>query len=113
MIIYGYDYISVDEFDDLWGAHAKPDGNLYFRDEVASLPLENVWTVSEGDEELDIDGFNLDNNWYASPGIHVVNALGYLVTERPWVDDTPDAVWFLDDDAQGREERRRDFLEHG
>ena len=106
MIIDGYDYISERDFDEVWGARAKVSGDLYFYEEVKSLPIEYVWTVSEG-EDLNENGFNLDNNWYASPGIFVTNALGYLITERPWGDDTRDAIWCLDDDDRAREDRRR------
>lgn len=112
MISNGGDYISEKEFDEVWGAHAKPNGDLYFYDEVVSIPIENVWAVS-GNEDLDDSGFNLDNNWYASPGLHVVNALGYVVTKKPWDDDTRDAIWILDDYEQAREERRKDFIEYG
>jgi len=111
MNINGYDFISEQDFVEYWGAHAKPGGDMYFYREITSLPVEHVWTISAG-EDLDVDGFNLDENWYASPGIFMVNALGYVLTERPWVDGTHDAVWYLDDDEQAREERRRDFLEH-
>jgi len=94
----------------VWGAHAKSNGDLYLYEEVASIPPENVWTVSEG-EELDESGFNVDGSWYASPGVCFANALGYLITEKPWTAVTPYAIWYLDDDEQAREERRRDFLQ--
>ena len=110
MTMSGYDYISERDFEEIWGAHAKVSGDLYFFDEVRSLQIEYVWTVSEG-EDLDEDGFNLDNNWYASPGIFVANALGYLITERPWGDGTQDAIWYFDDDDQAREDRGRVFVE--
>jgi hypothetical protein len=100
--------ISEADFVDVWGARAKPSGDLYFYDEIVSLPPEHVWTVSEG-EELDEDGFNIDGNWYATPGIHLVNAIGYLTADRPWIDGTPGAVWYLDDDEESREERRLEF----
>ena len=106
MIISGCDYISERDFDEVWGAHANLNGDLYFYEEVRSLPIQYVWTVSEG-EDLDESGFNLDSNWYASPGIHITNALGYLITERPWGDDTHDAIWYLDDDDQADEDRRK------
>lgn len=107
----GHDFIPEQDFMEFWRAHAKPSGDLYFYDEVISLPAEYVWTIMEG-EDLDDEGFNRDGNWYASPGICSVNALGYVLTEKPWVDGTHDAVWYLDDDEQAREERRRDFREH-
>ena len=102
MNIDGYDFISEQDFVTHWGAHAKPSGDLYFYDEVRSLPIEHVWTVSEGEDR--------DDNWYASPGIFFTNALGYLITDRPWTDGTHDAVWYLDDDDEAREERRKDFI---
>jgi hypothetical protein len=106
----GYDYISERDFDEVWGAHAKPDGDLYSYREINAFPIECVWTVSEG-EDLDEAGFNLDNNWYASPGIFVVSALGYLITKKPWQNGTPDAIWYLDDDDRAREERRMELME--
>lgn len=101
-------YISEREFVDLWGARAKEGGDLYRHDEVTSLPIEHVWTVSEG-EALDEDGFNVDGSWYATPGVSFVNALGYVTTEMPWTDTTSVAVWYLDDDEVARAERRAAF----
>jgi len=112
MIMNGYDYIAEEDFAIAWGAHAKPDGNLYRYDEIESLPAQHVWTVSEG-EGVDDDGLSADDNWYAAPGIEVVNALGYIVTEKPWDDETPDAIWYLNDDEEAREERRAGILEAG
>jgi hypothetical protein len=108
MITAGQDFISEQDFVDVWGARAKASGDLYFFDEVISLPLEHVWTVSEG-EDLDEAGFNLDGNWYAVPGIAVINATGYLTTDRPWMEGTPHAVWYWDDDEEARAERRMAF----
>ena len=108
MNINGYDFISERDFVGHWGAHAKPSGDLYCCDEVISLPVEHVWTVSEG-EDIDDDGCNLDDNWYAAPGISCINALGYVRTVRPWVGGTPDAIWYLDDDEDARDERSWDF----
>ncbi len=112
MITDGYDYISEEEFDDIWGAHAKPDGNLYVYDDIRSLPIQHVWSVSPGDA-IDEDGFDIDDSWYAAPGIHFINVLGYVITEKAWEVGTPDAIWSLDDDEDAREERRADFLEEG
>lgn len=109
MKINGYDFISEQDFVEFWGAHAKPNGDLYYYDEIKSMSIEHVWTVSEG-EDLDDDGFNRDGNWYASPGISSINALGYLIAGRPWIDGTADALWYLDDDDEASEERRRDFI---
>lgn len=90
MMISGHDYISEVDFRSIWGAHGKMSGDLYWREELMPMPLEFIWTVLEG-ESPD------DRNWYASPGVRLINSLGYVVTARPWDDTTPDAIWFLDD----------------
>ena len=108
MIIDGYDYISEREFDEVWSARGKPSGDLYLFDEISSYPVEHIWTVleSEDAEWNELDG---DGNWYASPGIHFVNALGYVMTSKPWRTNTPDAIWYLDDDDHAHDDRRREF----
>lgn len=42
---------------------------------IPNLAATNVWTVVETGESETL---------YALPGIHVVNRLGMVVTERPW-----------------------------
>jgi hypothetical protein len=96
MIIDGYDYISESEFSFVWLARAKPSGDLFSLDEISPIPVELVWTVLEAESHNGGD-LKTASSWYASPGIHRVNALGYVVTEKPWRDDTPDAIWYLDD----------------
>lgn len=51
--------------------------------------LHHVWTIVETGSE--------DENWYAVAGFHVVNIIGYAVTEMPWTWDDTQAVWFEDD----------------
>lgn len=53
-------------------------------------PASHIWTVVDTDDDS-------DGNWYAQPGFHIVNKLGYVMTRKPWVDSTPDAIYFLDD----------------
>ena len=38
---------------------------------------KKVWTYVEGDEGM-----------YLIPGLHFVNRLGYLITEKPYTDET-------------------------
>lgn len=97
MIVTGYDYISEQDFVAIWGAHARPDGNLFTFQQAQALPVDHVWTVSEG-EDIDEDGSGVDGSWYAAPGMTVINALGYVVTDKPWDESTPDAIWYLDDE---------------
>lgn len=42
---------------------------------IPNLAATTVWTVVDTGESETL---------YALPGIHVVNRLGYVVTERPW-----------------------------
>lgn len=76
------------------------DGGLFDYADVANEPLQHVWTVVEGD----------DDGWYASPGFHVVNRLGYLLTTHPWTDETEDALWMegSSDDEQADDDDEQD-----
>lgn len=85
------DYISEDEFRDDWGVVKKSNGEMFDYDEVKNQPLQHVWTIIDtGDYE--------DENLYASPGIHIVNQLGFIMTKRAWTDDSPDAIYYLHED---------------
>ena len=103
MIEVDTNFISEHDFEGAWGAHTKPDGNLFFWSEVAELPIDRVWTV------YDVDDVSAEGqhylHWYATPGMVPSRAVGYVVTDKPWASDTPDAIWFLDDDEYGAIER--------
>lgn len=43
--------------------------------DVKDLDAHSVWTVVEGEDGI----------WVIAAGFHIVNKLGYLVTEKPWV----------------------------
>jgi len=107
--IGGCEYISEDDFRDIWLVRTQPSGDLFFYSQIKDLPTETVWTIGD-DDLIDEDGYT-DGNWYAAPGTHFVNALGYVVTEKRWDDDTPHAIYYLDDDEEKREERRLEVLE--
>lgn len=82
--------ISEREFEDVWGVYLKPSGDLFQFDDVRDQSPQHVWTVVDsGDDAAD--------NWYAEPGFHVVNKLGYVMTRKPWSESTPGAIYFLDD----------------
>lgn len=72
------------------GFYLKPSGDLFQFDDVHNQPLEQVWTIVES-------GDDVDGNWYAEPGFHIVNKVGYVMTSKPWSESTPDAIYFLDD----------------
>ncbi len=86
----GEDWISEREFEDIWGVYLKPSGDLFQFDDVRDQPPEHVWTIVDS-------GDDSDGNWYAVPGFHVVNKLGYVMTRKPWSESTSDAIYFLDD----------------
>ncbi len=74
--------MSEEEFEK-FGPHLAPDGNYWEHDQVKDEPLHTVWSIIEGENDA----------LYASPGFHVVNVLGYLLTKKPWTDSRKDAVW--------------------
>lgn len=81
------EYISEDKFWDDWGVIQKSDGGMFDFDDVKDQPLERVWTIVD-------TGAYEDENWYAMPGFHTVNKLGYIMTQREWTSGTPDAIYF-------------------
>ena len=53
--------------------------------------VSNVWTIIES-------GDGADDSLYAAAGFHRVNALGFIVTEKPWETGVEEALWFDEDD---------------
>jgi len=78
------------EFEDVWGVYLTPSGDLFQFGDVRNQPPEHVWTIVDS-------GDDTDGSWYALPGFHIVNNLGYVMTRKPWSESTPDAIYFLDD----------------
>ncbi|HET7560869.1 MAG TPA: hypothetical protein VFJ87_00640 [Rhodanobacteraceae bacterium] len=88
------DLISERDFEAVWGVYLQPSDDLFQFEDVRDHPQQHVWTVVDSGD----DG---DGNWYALPGFHVVNKLGYVMTCKPWSETTPDAIYFLDDFEHG------------
>lgn len=87
------DHISEDEFWDDWGVVQKSSGVMFEFEDVKDQPINHVWTVVEsGDDSI--------GNWYASPGFHIVNRMGYVMTKKSWIDSQRDAIYH---DNFGRE----------
>jgi len=82
--------ISEQEFHEHWGVQLTASDDLWRFEEIRGLDAQHVWTIVES-------GSDDDGNWYALPGFHVVNRLGYVFTARAWDDQTEDAIYFLDD----------------
>lgn len=95
--------ISERDFEGTWGAHVKSNGDLFLWSEVASLPVNRVWTVYDVDD-VRAEGRHYLHS-YATPGMVPSMASGYVVTDKPWTSETPDAIWYWDDDEDGAIER--------
>jgi hypothetical protein len=70
----------IDESTFITSYFPKPspsDEQVWEWEEVKDLDEHYVWTIVDGD----------DGNMYADPGFHIVNKVGYTVTEQPWSDD--------------------------
>lgn len=73
------DLISEADFD------AMRPSNMREHHEVVNAPLQRVWTI--------LDDGGVTDVLYASPGFHIVNKIGYVITEIPWTDDCKDAIY--------------------
>lgn len=51
---------------------------------VRSHDCHKVFTIVEGDT---------GNAWYACPGFHIVNRIGYFVVEVPWTDENEQKIY--------------------
>ncbi|MGH8074190.1 MAG: hypothetical protein ACREO4_08970 [Lysobacter sp.] len=80
--------ISEQEFTTQWQPRTGEGGDLLNFEELAGIAMERIWTITSSPE---------DNNWYAIPGVHAVDRLGYVITERAWDQSTPQAIYFEDD----------------
>lgn len=91
--------IPEDVFDREYKPRTRDNGDLFAFEDVKDAPLNTVWTIVEGDEpEVDEDATDDDEpvsaGWYAIPGFHIVNVMGYVLTEKPWTDENVQAVYF-------------------
>jgi hypothetical protein len=79
-----------DEFELEFVSISPPDGeSLWEYKDTLKFPREQVWTVVDDGGETE--------SWYAEPGYHIVNVMGYMVTEKPWIDETKSYYWYFDD----------------
>lgn len=89
--------ITDDEFDEIFGEIRAPGGDYFTRDTIAPFLTDHfrrVWSVVEG------DGGGL----YLSPGVAVVNQLGFLVTEREWESGTECVAYYVPDEDELEDE---------
>ena len=95
----GFVEISEEDFDAIYKPRVRASGDLFSFDEVKDAPLDTVWTIVEGDEP-EVEDDDDDSNeppapgWYAVPGFHVVNVMGYVLTEKPWEHTDMQATYF-------------------
>jgi hypothetical protein len=77
-----------DTYKPLEGPTGQSGSHIWEFEEVKEYPTNQVWTIVE-------TGDDRDENWYAEPGFHIVNRIGYAVTEKPWSEgDDVTGVWF-------------------
>ena len=89
--------LSEDEFEEQFGLVTRPAPGfttLFDAEDIQDIDPNRVWTVIDTDQ---------DDKLYAIPGLHCVNRVGYVVTERPWPHENIEAVYFggMDDDLDG------------
>lgn len=68
----------------------------------------HVWSIIES-------GDGDDDSLYVSAGYHLVNRLGYIVTEKPWETGIEDGIWMEDDfesDDDEEDEEPVDLFQH-
>lgn len=90
MVILEDELISEDDFFEIWGAYVHNNGDLFQFQDVKNELLKHVWTLTDS-------GGGRPDHWIASPGFHLVNVIGYVMTRRPWSNSTPDAFYSFDD----------------
>lgn len=73
---------SQDEFDARYTLQGDLDGDLLDEDQLAGAEANHIWTV------LDTDG-----TMYVVAGTHMVNRLGYVLSEQPWTDESEEYYW--------------------
>jgi hypothetical protein len=81
--------LTEEEFEERYRPYVQPSGDYFEYEDVKDRPINTVWSLTEGDGPY--------CHLYAGPGFHVVNVMGYCLTEVPWTDEETDAYWFFDD----------------
>jgi hypothetical protein len=81
---------SEDEFEEFGPIPPISGESLWeFREvRIAGVPDKRVWTVVDDGGETEC--------WYAEPGFHIVNVMGYMVTQKPWTDEGKSYYWYFD-----------------
>lgn len=88
--------IGEDDFEERYLPRTADSGDLFELDDLKRMGIEDrfVWTIVEGDS----------GNLYASAGYHLVNRLGYIITEVPWTTGLEEAEWHCFESDDEREE---------
>jgi hypothetical protein len=91
---YGEELAFVQEqnAENVWSVIVSDD-NPYdtFVDNYECADCEDVCVCNRAREAADEEG--LEPVWYLCKGFHVVNLHGYVITEVPWNENTPDAEY--------------------
>lgn len=84
--------LTENEFHDRFSPMKQDSGDLFDFQHVKDMPIEHVWTIVEAED--DETG---RTHWMALAGFHIVNKLGYVLSETPWEDANMVAYYFEDD----------------
>ena len=86
--------LSEDEFYATYEPILAPSGDMFTYDEIKDAPLNTVWTIVEGDDDVECDDGEFRANSYAIPGIHFVNREGYILSKVAWPHENIEALYF-------------------
>lgn len=70
-------------FEATYGPYEPTEGYFNTVLELPKVPRDRVWSVIEDES---------DRLWLI-PGIRVINCIGYLVSDKPWTDESVEYLW--------------------
>lgn len=70
-------------FEAAYGPYEPAEGYFNTTNELPKVPKERIWSALEDDG---------DRLWLV-PGIRVINCIGYLVSDKPWTDESVQFLW--------------------
>lgn len=82
----------LEQSDAFWDEYGIDNnfGELYENDQVQQADIHTVWTIVEGEDDV----------LHALPGFHVVNRVGYILTDKPWNESTEPKIYSIGPDPE-------------
>jgi len=91
------------EFEAEYETIDAPDGDtMWMYDDVVDqgIPVNRVWSVVEGE----------NNSAVVCTGFHVVNMLGYIITDKPWDNEAENYIWWEANDFDDDDDDDTDYV---